>query len=386
MKNFFAFFCLAYLSHVLAKRTGKTNPLSTMSILHFTGPVIHDKFRTEGPISLDMGCHQALSEVVCTFEFTNNAKRDIHILTHNTPLEGLFSPFVTVLQEGHPVMYEGLFVYHTPPTKDDLVLLKAGRTVSASVEMTSAFSFDSDGLYTIQYSKPLEYLTAGGNRFLQSNRFKQMNQLSVSGSASVYLKNTHLLLQPTRLQTPLEESIGDIVNIESCSIKFIGGTSSQRSKITRAHSSICSYAQDVANGIANNDLYKTWFGQYTTTRANKVKSVYQKVKNGFNDFTLTYHMSGPNCKSDWAAYTQHGSKTVYICQYLHNIPTDCQDKSNPPDTQEAIVMHEWTHAFGLTNDHTYGVTNDQQLARNDPDKAIDNADSLERYYCPASYL
>lgn len=196
-------------------------------------------------------------------------------------------------------MYEGLFVYHTPPTKDDLVLLKAGKTVSASVEMTSAFSFDSDGLYTIKYSKPLEYLT-GSNRFLQSNSFK-MNQLSVSGSAYVYLKNTHLLLQPTRLQASLEENIDDIVNIESCSIGFIGGTSTQQSKITQVHGSMCTYIQGVANGIANNNLYKTWFGQYITTRANKVKSVYQKVSDGLKTLTLTYHMNGPGCKPNYAA-------------------------------------------------------------------------------------
>uniref|UniRef100_A0A1X7UFW4 Uncharacterized protein n=1 Tax=Amphimedon queenslandica TaxID=400682 RepID=A0A1X7UFW4_AMPQE len=111
------------------------------------------------PFSLDMACNKALSAVACSFEFTNNANEDLYLLKRNTPLEGLNSQFVSVSLDGHPLEYEGIIMYSLPPTKDEFVLLKAGESVSASVQITDAFSIDTDGLYTVQYSRPLQYLS-----------------------------------------------------------------------------------------------------------------------------------------------------------------------------------------------------------------------------------
>uniref|UniRef100_A0A1X7VGK8 Lysine-specific metallo-endopeptidase domain-containing protein n=1 Tax=Amphimedon queenslandica TaxID=400682 RepID=A0A1X7VGK8_AMPQE len=100
------------------------------------------------PISLDMACNKALSAVACTFEFTNNANEDLYLLKRGTPLEGLFSQFLTVSVAGSPIEYDGIFAHRLPPTKDEFVLLKAGEGISASVQITDAFSIDTDGLYT----------------------------------------------------------------------------------------------------------------------------------------------------------------------------------------------------------------------------------------------
>lgn len=46
-------------------------------------------------------------------------------------------------------------------------------------------------------------------------------------------------------------------------------------------------------------------------------------------------------------------------------------------------MHEWSHALGKTKDYAYGVSGDEKLAHDSPDKAVINADSYELYYCLA---
>ena len=54
-------------------------------------------------------------------------------------------------------------------------------------------------------------------------------------------------------------------------------------------------------------------------------------------------------------------------------------------TKEGILAHEWTHYFGNTEDYgTYGAEANKEMARNDPDKAVNHADSYEYYYCLAA--
>ena len=75
-----------------------------------------------------MACNKALSTVACSFQFTNIADEDLYLLKRNTPLEGFYSPFLTLSTEGRPVDYEGIIASRIAPTKDEFVLLKAGET------------------------------------------------------------------------------------------------------------------------------------------------------------------------------------------------------------------------------------------------------------------
>ena len=83
-----------------------------------------------------------------------------YLLKRNTPLEGFYSPFLTLSTEGHPVEYEGILASRIAPTKDEFVLLKAGESIAASVQITDVFNIDTDGLYTVQYSKPFPKISS----------------------------------------------------------------------------------------------------------------------------------------------------------------------------------------------------------------------------------
>ena len=205
-----------------------------------------------------MACNKALSAVACSFEFTNNANEDLYLLKRGTPLEGLVSEFLTVSVAGSPVEYDGIFVHRLPPTKDEFVLLKAGESISASVEITDAFSIDTDGLYTVQYSRPLQYLSV--NEMSELSNSQILRESSEQKSIYIYLEDTHALLKPSRPEET--DEVDYTVNIESCSsASFVGGTAAQNKGTLDAHKKLCSGIDKV--NITENDLYKKWFGTFT---------------------------------------------------------------------------------------------------------------------------
>ena len=90
---------------------------------------------------------RALSTVACTFEFTNrdDGTYMYYLLKRNTPLDGFYSPFITVSRDGVPVQYEGIIAHYAPFSKNKFVPLRVGESIIATVQHTDAFTFSSDG-------------------------------------------------------------------------------------------------------------------------------------------------------------------------------------------------------------------------------------------------
>ena len=323
------------------------------------------------PVSLDMACNKALSGVACSFEFTNNANEDLYLLKRNTPLEGLNSQFVSVSLDGRPLEYEGIYIYRLPPTKDEFVLLKAGESISASVQITDAFSIDTDGLYTVQYSRPLQYLSVNE---MSAMSIDQLRESFVRESVQLYLEDTSLLLKPKK---EADAEIDYTVHLEACgSANFVGVR--DNSATLAAHIQLCRGIRKARRKVRNNDVYRTWFGTYTSSRGKKVKKVYKKIKNGIRRKTCTYYNDGPACKPNYYAYTYEGIQTVYLCDIYYGDPTDC---SKTGESKEGTLLHEWAHAYGLIDDVDYGRDNCKQLAKDNPDDAVRNADTYLYHYC-----
>ena len=324
------------------------------------------------PVSLDMACNKALFGVACSFEFTNNANEDLYLLKRNTPLEGLYSQFVSVFLDGHPLEYEGIYAYRLPPTKDEFVLLKAGESISTTVQITDIFSIDTDGLYTVQYSRPLQYLSVNE---MSAMSIDQLRESFVRGSVQLYLEDTSLLSRPEEQKVKADYT----VHLQACgSASFVGDRNNNQT--LTAHKKLCGGIRTARAGVGNNAVYRTWFGTYDSGRAATVKNVYQKMRDGITSKVCTYHNNGPSCKSNWYAYTRKGIQTVYLCNIYYGDPTDC---SKTGESKEGTLLHEWAHAYGLIDDVAYGRTNCKNLAKRDPAGAIRNADSFLYHYCDA---
>ena len=347
---------------------------SSNKLIHFT--LFSAK---EQPISVDMACHKALSTVACSFEFTNNANEDLYLLKRDTPLEGLFSPFsITVFLDNNPIHYEGKIAYRLPPTKDDFILLKAGDRISATVRVTDVFRFDADGLYTVRYRKPLQYLSVDEMSLMSTDDLKES---LVDESVYIYLENAQLLSKPEEPEAP---KIDYTVHLQDCDSVSITGGDYKSDDTVAAHRRLCAQINVAKGKIANNDLYKKWFGSYTAARSDETKALYERVGSGLADNNITYDNMGPRCRLDWVAYTYitpgRPYTTVYLCKPYYQYKIDCRG-SGTEYTKERIIMHQWAHALGYARNNADGSSECQQLAKDDPDKAVDNADSYSFHYC-----
>uniref|UniRef100_A0A1X7TZE1 Lysine-specific metallo-endopeptidase domain-containing protein n=1 Tax=Amphimedon queenslandica TaxID=400682 RepID=A0A1X7TZE1_AMPQE len=325
------------------------------------------------PFSLDMACNKALSAVACSFEFTNNANEDLYLLKRNTPLEGLRSQFVSVSLDGRPLKYEGMYVRRLPPTKKNFVLLEAGESISATVQITDIFSIDTDGLYTVQYSRPLQYLSVNE---MSAMSIDQLRESIVRESVQLYLEDTSVLLKPKVEKVKIDYT----VHLQDCSSASFSGGDKQKNETLEAHKKLCSgsgKAQgEVGNGIA---ISTTWFGVYSADRTNTARKTYEDIKNGLGNTSVTYYNDGPDCEAGDYAYVWSNIKdTVYLCDLYYNSQTLC---SKSAESKEGTLLHEWSHSFAGTD--YYGRDLCKQLARDDPDNAVKNADNYAYHYCDA---
>ncbi|XP_011405295.2 PREDICTED: uncharacterized protein LOC105313503 isoform X3 [Amphimedon queenslandica] len=326
------------------------------------------------PVSLDMACNKALSAVACSFEFTNNANEDLYLLKRNTPLEGLRSQFVSVSLDGHPLQYEGIIMYSLPPTKDEFVLLKAGESVSASVQITDAFSIDTDGLYTVQYSRPLQYLSVNEMSAMPTGKLRES---FVRESVHIHLEDASLLLKP---KEEGDAGIDYTVHLQDCGSATFKNGDVQNSATLTAHKKLCGGIDKAKGKVGNTSISTTWFGADDSSRITKIKGIYQKIRDGLSSQNCIYYNNGPLCRSNTYAYTYKTGTTVYLCTIYYRDPTNC---SKTGESKEGTLLHEWSHTYGKIDDVVYGRANCKQLAKDKPDDAARNADSYLYHYCDA---
>jgi hypothetical protein len=103
----------------------------------------------EAPSSLPNG-----EAVRVTFTLANHAPERLYVLTWYTPLEGIFGEIFRVTRDGQPIPYEGPLVMRGDPLPENYVLLDPGASVSADVNLATAYDFSQAGEYTIQFLSP----------------------------------------------------------------------------------------------------------------------------------------------------------------------------------------------------------------------------------------
>ena len=148
----------------------------------------------DSPIKVSMSVSRGRDgEVHCDFDFTNTADKDYYIGEYSTPLEGIHSNFLTIAyQDGTNVPYMGIRAKRMPPTKKTFRLIKAGETILASVDLTSAYVFDKDGTYTIVYERSFACLSAN-----EMSKFTEDEELPQGGWKDVVLAKAEINLNNT---------------------------------------------------------------------------------------------------------------------------------------------------------------------------------------------
>lgn len=321
------------------------------------------------------------------FELTNRGDEDVHVLTWYTPLEGLWSDCLAVMREGQRVPYDGPLAKRGQPTEKDYVLVPAGQSVSNSFALHRAYDVSVPGQYDVALDTEVQdYVTAEPGTPLNAKLEKSERQTAKQPLGG---GETHFVVEPDGGHLPTEGEFAR--KIEKSKKKkdagaaepekkagpktpeFNGGNAAQQTATSQAHIDGYGLAVAAVAALDNNAQYQEWFGTYTAQRFQTVKDNYTKVRDMMQTTTFTYDLTGTGCGSSVYAYTYKGTTTVWMCDLFWSAPT------LGTDSKAGTVLHELTHAVANTDDITYGQPNCRQLAINNPDKAVKNADNHEYY-------
>ena len=99
-----------------------------------------------------------------------------------------------------------MLIHRNPPTKDEFILLKAGQWISATVQINDAFTLSDDGLYVVEYVKPL--------MVTPRDEMNMMTEVNINEVIYIDLEGARHLSCPVKEE---EDTPDFIVNIESCS-------------------------------------------------------------------------------------------------------------------------------------------------------------------------
>lgn len=92
--------------------------------------------------------------IMLTFTVYNNTTKDRTFCKWHTPFETPMSSYLDVLNEkGNQVQYLGIMAKRVmPPPASAYITVKAGDSLSVSVDLRKSYSFDQPGKYFLKYN------------------------------------------------------------------------------------------------------------------------------------------------------------------------------------------------------------------------------------------
>lgn len=88
--------------------------------------------------------NQSISQgVLVTYSITNTSTEPLFLLPWYTPLEGFMSKLFNLVDEQHNVLpYQGPMIKRMMPKPDDFIVIAAGETVSAQLDLQQAYHLE----------------------------------------------------------------------------------------------------------------------------------------------------------------------------------------------------------------------------------------------------
>ena len=342
---------------------------------------------SNAPVSVTMSCQKVETKVSCSFEYVNNAQKDLYLMKRDSPLEGeILSPYISVYFSGERLEYEGVFVHRDEPTIDDFVLLRAGETHATSIKLTDAYNFasmTSIGVYTIQYMEPLLYISKDK---MMSRKAYELSQTQILQSVTIYLKDTSVLDQPFDGETyeTDDELEADDASCEKAS--YISATEKEGNYTLEMHEFICKSLKLAKLDVDTHpSLYKEWFGARSTKNTDIVKKTIGEMIKGLTVNKVIYDMKPKHCQPKSSGYLHLHKKTLVfsICRAFFSRDMYCSQFGS--SSREGIVVNMLSKLFGHTAGIRHGEKGCRFLAKYFPEIAIHNSDNYERFYCQSRF-
>lgn len=305
------------------------------------------------------------------WSLTNQSDEAVYVLRWETPLDGMSRSIFEVSRNGRPVRYMDKVVHWGHPDADDFVKIAPGQTISAEVNLAASYEMVDAGSYSVSFEGQLTYMMAANEK---SGHVEDLGAATLDAD-SVELYS--LGRSPSYYQGlgALERMSGDFTKAAG----FANCSSSRKSQFGSAHNNARSYASNslsYLNAGTRGSRYTTWFGSYSSSRYNTVKSHYNLINSALNSSTITYDCyCTPSAASAYAYVYPNQPYIIHLCNAFWSAP------ATGTDSKAGTIIHEMSHftVNGGTDDHAYGQTSAKNLARTNPTRATDNADNHEYF-------
>ena len=284
------------------------------------------------------------------FTIQNHSEFPLLVRDSDTPFKGYEKDLFDIKLYGESLSYRGRYVYKKTSAVNWL-RVEPNSERGISITLSDAYDFPIKGEYSIKYKShiTLKFKDIIGERALELE----------SNKINVFLE------EPIPFFNALDAKI-------ACSASYKNSFANDNIKSKKMTTKSVNYL----NTNSGDDYYTKWFGQYTSDR-------FSTVRDGYAKATLTYNKTWDySCEN---TNTDSGCSS-YVAWVYSNRPYEVWVCTNHYQNMSAIsraglFIHEashWNITFG-SDDYVYGKSGCLNLAKNSPDKAINNADNIEFY-------
>jgi len=309
----------------------------------------------------------ANQSIEIVLKYTNKGSDTVLIYQHYIPKQQLSDPLFEVTLDGTSVPYVGRLVKRRVPTLEDMFELKPGRSVSSVVQLSLEYDMTKTGNYLVMFKYDIGPMLSTSASLLGRNVSIEMENEVIleSPAASLFVEG--------RSNPRIVDSRGSLTTYS-----YVGCSASQESSIDSALSAAKTYALNsvhyLTKLIIGQPRYTTWFGTFSTTNLNKVKTHFSNIDSTFRTKSMSFDCGCTESGVFAYVYANQPYK-IYLCPAFWSAPV------TGTDSKGGTIVHETSHftIVAGTHDYAYGQSSCKSLAKTDPSKAIMNADNHEYF-------
>lgn len=306
-------------------------------------------------------------EVLVRVTLHNASTLPQFLLKWHTPLAGVEAPLFEVLRDGQPVRYLGIKAKRPAPGPGDYVRLEPGASLTSTVELSALYEMNVTGPYQLRYR------TSSSGLFAASG-MRPMAGALASSPVGIWIDGR----LPRGARPPAKGAAsGGGLEFSKCSNaqqeQLAAAVDAGKAMTVDAHNYLKAGAGDNGSTAQYGARYGSWFGAFDSGRAATVNTNFTAIRDAFETKPLRIDCA---CNENYFAYVYPAQPyTIYVCKAFWTAPL------TGTDSRGGTLLHELSHfdVVAATDDHVYGQQGAGELARTDPARAVNNADSHEYF-------
>lgn len=245
----------------------------------------------------------------------------------------------------NPLRNVGAKAKRSPAKPSDFVTMSAGEIQTVSIDLSHCFVFEENTQYVVSHPSD----KSSKHSFLSFRSSTRPHKQSWSYKASNY-GSTCTSDEWSETETAITNALAAVDD---------------------------ALYNNLLAGCAGTD-YTNFFGEYSQARYYIVRENFRRMFDILTSSDFGVVCNHANCSDGVFAYVypDDGEHLIYMCQAYFDASVTLEQDSKP-----GVIIHELSHFDDIagTSDFQYGYQDNQDMADEDPCKAVWNADSNEYY-------